>query len=371
MSETAPPSRMISPAPTVPAHALDVFVELLGEADAGADAFYGRLCEAICRAGAMQRAVLFRYDEEERRVRAAGAHGLALDVFADADVTVESAPIAAQALMRDEVVETAVEHAEVPPAFRALLDHGRLFCVPIAAGGRWIGVVLCDRSEDRALTADERDLLWTLGKAAALAASARIATYQSERARSLRQRLDLARELHDEVVQRLFGTALVLRGEGPLPAGDRRRAADEVERALSDLRDAIRRPLARDPRPATTSFAGELARQRAAHPQLPIVAGRTDVPPALEALAQSVLREALRNAAKHAAPSEVRVDASAEGDAFVLEIVNDGVAGVAGTPGTGLRLATYEALEHGGFVEYGERGGHWRVRLAVPLDDHG
>jgi hypothetical protein len=34
----------------------------------------------------------------------------------------------------------------------------------------------------------------------------------------------------------------------------------------------------------------------------------------------------------------------------------------------GLRLAALEALQVGGIVEFGEREGTWRVRLAVPVD---
>ena len=48
----------------------------------------------------MDRAVIFRYDESRRRVRAAGAFGLALERFTHSQVTVESAPIARQALPR-------------------------------------------------------------------------------------------------------------------------------------------------------------------------------------------------------------------------------------------------------------------------------
>ena len=51
----------------------------------------------------------------------------------------------------------------------------------------------------------------------------------------------------------------------------------------------------------------------------------------------------------------------------MLEVVNDGVRGPAGPAGMGLRLAAFEALEHGGLVEFGPIGdGCWRVRLAVP-----
>ena len=59
-----------------------------------------------------------------------------------------------------------------------------------------------------------------------------------------------------------------------------------------------------------------------------------------------------------------------DGDAFVLEVVNDGVGprAAAAARGMGLRLAAFEALEHGGVVEFGPAGeGRWRVRLAVPV----
>ena len=88
------------------------------EADGSSDAFYSSLCEAVCRLTSMDRAVIFRYDEARRRVRAAGAFGLDLERFAHAHVTVESAPIARQALVEDRVIEMDAEAVarEVPEA---------------------------------------------------------------------------------------------------------------------------------------------------------------------------------------------------------------------------------------------------------------
>ncbi len=89
--------------------ALELFVEVLSHTEtvSTGDDFYSRLCEAVCRLARMRRAVIFRYDTARRRVRAAGAHGLDLDQFAGAHVTVESAPIAARALREDSVIEVA------------------------------------------------------------------------------------------------------------------------------------------------------------------------------------------------------------------------------------------------------------------------
>ena len=70
--EGSNPTTMSAAAPSVRIDALDMFVELLAqvEGDASSDAFYGRLCEATCALTSMDRAVIFRYDEARRRVRA-------------------------------------------------------------------------------------------------------------------------------------------------------------------------------------------------------------------------------------------------------------------------------------------------------------
>jgi signal transduction histidine kinase len=364
--------------PPVPISALDAFVEVLSDADAGAsrDHFYGRLCEVICRLGSMDRAVLFRYDEAARRVRAAGAHGIDLEVFEHAHVNVESAPIARRALEADAVLDALPPWSEdLPAEFVSLLGEGRLFCVPLAASGRWIGVVLCDRPGRRALSERQRNVLWTLGKSAALASMARIATFEGERARELQQRIDLARDVHDGVVQRLFGVSLALDAGGDFPPAERRRAAAEIQNALADLRTVVQRPLGRTSRPTTSTLAQELDRLVALHTDLRIVVdpeSDLDVPSHLEPLAQSVLVESVRNAHKHAKPTEVGVRVAREQGAFILEVANDGIAAVSGSTGMGLRLAAFEALQVGGFIEFGEREkGIWKVRLVVPVHDGG
>ena len=88
-------SHTVPQQPTVSIDALETFVELLSrtDADPSADDFYSRLCEATCRLADMDRAVIFRYDGARRRVRAAGAYGIDLDTFADAQVTVETLQI--------------------------------------------------------------------------------------------------------------------------------------------------------------------------------------------------------------------------------------------------------------------------------------
>jgi len=249
-------------------------------------------------------------------------------------------------------------------------------CAPMAAGGRMIGVILADRlmSEPPLQDAD-RQLLWTLGKAAALASVARSVSTQFERAAALEQRIDLAREIHDDVIQRLFGVSMALDGDGDLPAEARERCAAETQTALGDLRSALQRPLGRAPRATRTTLCAEVDRLAHVHPAIGLVlesGAEGDVPARLEPIAQSVLIEAVRNAVKHASPTRVTVRIGRADGAFALEVVNDGVAlgGAGGArAGMGLRLAALEAIGVGGVIEFGAREpGTWQVRLVVPVE---
>ncbi|HTU96080.1 MAG TPA: GAF domain-containing protein [Solirubrobacteraceae bacterium] len=359
--------------------ALDLFVEVLSQSDPGAavDGFYDHLCEAVCRLARMRRALIFRYDSADRRVRAVGAHAMDIEPFARAYVTVESAPIAAQAIREDAVVEVVGDlSGQVPEEFATLVSEpARLVCAPMAASGRAFGVILADRlMHEPPLDDADRRLLWTLGKVAALASVARIVSTQFERASQLEQRIDLARELHEGVIQRLFGVSMALDGDGALPESARRRCAEETQAALTDLRGTLQRPLGRAPRATQTTLAAEVTRLADAHPHLglSLVEGTAaDVPPPLEPLAQSVLIEAVRNAGKHAQPTRVDVRVGRADGAFWMEVVNDGAtAATRRRAGMGLRLAALEALQSNGVIEFGEREpGIWQVRLVVPDED--
>jgi signal transduction histidine kinase len=361
----------------VEVRAVETFADLLFavDSDAAPGSFYNRLCEAACTLADLERSVVFLYDSTRRRVRVVGSHGIGIDEFRDVHIQVDSAPLALRALGEDRVLEATDDFASLlPPEYERFLGETRLICTPVSAAGRWPGVILSTRPVDRPLADSERHMLWSLGKIAALAASARVSTREQERARQLQDRIDLAREIHDGVIQRLFGVSMALSGE-ELSVEARRRAADEIQEALTDLRRAVQRPLGRPSRETHTTLVEEVEDVRDQYPEIAVeleVAPGAAVPEHLEALAQSVFGEALRNALRHASPSELAVRVRRNG-AFMLEIVNDGVRGEprSGAAGMGLRLAAVEALQHGGVVEFGrtDEPGQWRVRLLVPVED--
>ena len=364
-----------APQPAYSIAALELLNDVLAQVDGdhGSEEFYSRLAEAVCRLAQMRRAVIFRYDDARRRVHAAGAHGIALDQLTAGEITVESAPVARQALTEDRVIEVSGDRGhQISDDFDELVGEHPIVYVPIVAAGRWLGVIIAEPEKGAAPLDDRhRDLLWILGKTLALASTSRIATTVGERARELEERIDFARGIHEGVVQRLFGVSLVLSSEKPLTAEARSRCAREVGAALSELRSALQRPLGRSSVPTGTTLRAELDRLCAEHGDLGLVVEGpiVDVPEALEPLAQSVLTEAVRNARKHSDARRIIVRTHTREGTLVVEIENDGVPlERVGSTGVGLRLAALEALQSGGLVEFGERRpGTWVVRLVVPL----
>src|SRR6202165_1667503 len=309
---------------------LEVFAELLAEiaTDTSSTEFYDRICEAICRLTTMRRAAIFMADAGRRRVRAVGAHGTSFSQLAALRPTLVNTPIAQRALLEDEVVVVSdrIEEA-VPAEYAEVLGITTLVCTPMSAAGRAYGVICADRGGGQFELSDgERHLLWTLGKTAALVATARNATRQQERNRRLGERLELAREVHEGVLQRLFGVSLALSATKELDPAERERCRLEMQQALSDLRRALERPLAPLPPETGTTLSAELERLRRSRAAIFKVHWPHDVivPLDVEPVAQSVLAEALRNIGKHADPSRVDVVVARDADTFTLEVRNDG-----------------------------------------------
>jgi len=358
------------------ADALDFVVRLLFElGDAASDSapFHDRICEAVCELTSLDRAVLFLYDPARRLVVPAGSHGVAPEILAHTYGEIEETPIAREALMSDEVVVVDQLAGNVPERYADLPTLAGISCTPVAAGGRWLGVLFADRNgAPLDLDLDERRTMRALGRTAALATTVRQAAADRERDALLLERIDLAREVHESVMQRLFGVSMVLGAGRELSGDDAKRTAAELEAALAELRDALDRSLQPTSEPSRTTLRGELQRLGRQYKALPLSVWweeGADVPEDLEPLAVSVLGEALRNAEKHADPTEVRIAITSVEGAFALEVRNDGLGREPGSgSGLGLRLAAYETLQRGGMLEFGPEGDGWRVRLVLPLN---
>lgn len=372
VSSSAPTSAL----PWEPVEALAVFMGLLADVEAATPAsteFYDRLCEATCRLAHLRRAVIFLWDDARGEALAAGSHDVPLSVFDDARLSAFGVPLARSALMGDCVVQVRERFEEhIPARLVEVLRPRNLVCTPMSARGLWFGVLIAERDEDEALTEAERHTMWTLGKVAGLAAAARIATRDQEQAGRLDERIALARELHESVIQRLFAVSLVLGSGEELGVADRERCLGEVQQAAQEVRAAMQRPLTRPRGRDSRKLVEVLERLRVEHPDLglrPQWETGLELPERYEALAQTVLAEAVRNARKHSRPTGIDVAIARRGDVLIMQVANDGVSGNRRGTGMGLRLAALEALSHGALVEFGpEHGRRWCVRLIMPVD---
>jgi signal transduction histidine kinase len=272
------------------ADSVDTVVGLLAEIDAAPATgdFYNRLCEALCRLTTMERAGLYLYDPTLRLVRAVGCHGVDPALLAGVEGTLDETPIARRALGEDRVVEASERlEEELPPRYARFAGITTITCTPISAGGRWLGVIFADRGGGRfELTDDERQAMWSLGKLAALAASVEQATIQREAARGLSERIDLIRDIHEGVIQRLFGLVLVLGSDDELDPERRRVCHDELRDVLGELREALRRT--RRPQQRTTTMSVRQVLDRIATIRDDLVVDwpeGVEIPPEIEATA--------------------------------------------------------------------------------------
>jgi two-component system, NarL family, sensor histidine kinase DevS len=206
-----------------------------------------------------------------------------------------------------------------------------------------------------------------------------LAAVRSERDRLLisvdRERI--ARDLHDLVIQRLFGAGLRLQGVLGLidnqPAVARVTSTiDDLDATIKEIREAI---FALEPAPGTGLRARALEAIADITEALgfkPTVSFRglpdRDVALPVQLEATAVLREALSNSARHAHASRVEVHITVDDELGVL-VVDNGVG--VGKPGrmSGIANARARAELLGGHLDVlpAEGGGtrfHWRVPIA-------
>ena len=252
-----------------------------------------------------------------------------------------------------------------------MLGITTLVCTPLSAAGRAYGVICADRGGGRFELSDgERHLLWTLGKTAALVATARNATRQQERARRLgRAAGPGARDPRARAaapVRRVAGAGS-RSGAGPgraraLPRGD----AGGGGATCAGRSNARLAPL---PPETGTTLAAELERLTGT-PGAPVyvrlAVGRSGAgrPRAARAVGagrgDAKRRQARQRHRGSTSPSPATATRSRWRSATTA------LAADARDAGMGLRLAAFEALQQGGVVEFGPTGeGGWRVRLVV------
>jgi two-component system sensor histidine kinase UhpB len=203
--------------------------------------------------------------------------------------------------------------------------------------------------------------------------SARVALAAQER-----ERLRVARELHDEIGQSL--TAVTLRAERAADDGSIDSAA-EMRAVADDIRDSLDevRRIARELRPEALDDLGlvnaliTLCTRMAQQSGLRVVRdfGRDlpSLPEETELVVYRIAQESLTNAARHAKATEARVSLAQTDGWIVLRVTDDGVGLPAELPRNtaGLAGMRERALLVGGSLEVSSTPGQGtEVELRVP-----
>ncbi|MDL5160013.1 sensor histidine kinase [Actinomycetospora termitidis] len=189
-----------------------------------------------------------------------------------------------------------------------------------------------------------------------------------------RERLRLARDLHDGIAHHVSGMAVQAAAARSVGAG----RPDLLADAVVHLRATGRRTLQGLPslfealghdddlRSALDDLAAPL-RASGGEVRIEVDDGTEPVSTVVE-----VVREALTNVAKHAGPTGVTVEVRAAGPATEVEVRDDGpVPGHRPPPAGGHGLVGMRERVADGAIEAGPCGAGWRVRVRLPAEGAG
>jgi signal transduction histidine kinase len=252
--------------------------------------------------------------------------------------------------------------------------------VPVRMRGAIYGnLYLTDKAGGEQFTDLDLDVVETLAVAAGLAiANARLHARVSELSVA-EDRDRIARDLHDTVIQRLYGIGLSLQGTIRLVEDERPRARiqeslDELDTTIRQIRTSIFELEAPGPpgqglRARVLSLVSESGRGLEFEPEVRF-AGALDatVTDGLAGEVLAVLREALANIARHARARRVEIELVIERGELHVVVCDDGVGYDSETAkaGKGVRSMSERAEALGGSSVIQPRAGagtevHWRV----------
>jgi signal transduction histidine kinase len=237
---------------------------------------------------------------------------------------------------------------------------GPAMLVPLRGADRQLGaLLLCRRRGAPRFTPIELELACGFAAQAVVAVEFAQARTDQERMMILSDRHRIARDLHDQVIQRLFATGLrlqqIAQRMGPSPESERiDERVDELDETIEEIRSTIfglRQELVAEPGRLEREL-NDLMEDIADLLGFPL---RVSLAEPLDAVPEEVAkdlvaaaREALTNVAKHAGATRVAVDVSFTDNDVVLEVEDDGVGFADPERRSGLVNLSERALRHSG-----------------------
>ena len=255
---------------------------------------------------------------------------------------------------------------------------------PILYRGVSLGnLYLTEKEGDAEFTSDDEEAIRTLAAQAAIAIENARLYEQLERVSALEERHRIGMDLHDGVIQSLYGVSLLLEDVSARTASEPEearkgleKAVDRLNAAIADLRNYVLglRPVRGSDRPLTESLPTLAAQARSnALIDVEVVVS----PQAAAALDQPgreaafyIAADALGNIQRHARAHRAAVRLDQNDSAVVLEIEDDGVGFdyERAVEGHGLRNMRERAFAVGGRLNVRtEPGRGSRIRFELPI----
>jgi signal transduction histidine kinase len=309
-------------------------------------------------------AVLALPDEEGRRLTityaegdgAAATRGLVLPAgrSLSGQVLATGVPVTSADFAADERAAAA--------ARGAMSQIGPAIVFPLGAPGNVRGVLTVGRLHGAApFPPAQADVMASFAAQAGVALELAASRTEAQRLSLYEDRDRIARDLHDLVIQRLYATGMSLEGTMPMitkpeVASRITNAVDAMDQTIKEIRTTIFGLQARDTadradlRSDIVDLVEEMTPVLGFAPSLRLGAGLSGtIEPDVAEQALAALREALSNAARHAAASQVdvTVDVGADGE-LTVQVTDDGTGIPADGRRSGLRNLAARAEKLGG-----------------------
>ncbi len=293
-------------------------------------------------------------------------------------------PVISTHLARDD---SALRQAIVEAGFRQIV------CIPLTARGELVGVLTIATRGKRTISRTELQLLISAAAWAGTAIENARLHYNARRLAVLEERERIGMDLHDGIIQSIYGVGLVLENVRILMREDPQNAEERLQKAMEDLNHTIRdiRSYILDLRPrqlhgeSLIDGLGRLVTEfrqntkletNLSGPKSEFIADLS----ATHAMALfHICQEALANIAKHANASKVSIDLWNTSERVLLEISDDGTGfdldKASKTVGHGLANMQTRVQNVGGDLEITSAPGEgttilaWVPRVSAPASD--
>jgi signal transduction histidine kinase len=312
---------------------------------------------------------------EVSELLAAAGVGLVTDRIVDARVPVAGST--AGAVFTDLRPRTVPKLAFDPDGMAAPL--GPALVVPLRSGDQLYGVLsLARRDGAEDYDEEEAPLVAAFAEQAALALRAAANRAVLHELELVAERERIARDLHDDVIQRLFGLGLAMRktqrAVGRDPAFAAARIAEhqqQLQQVVHRIRSTIfdldqppgQHPLQRD----LTALVTDLTSDTDLHAVVTVTGPMDTLPPALAHHADVVLREAVSNAVRHSHATVLTAAVALTDEQLTIQVSDNGVGIPPGVTRSGLRNLHERATGlHGSFTTSNPPGGGTRLTWTAP-----